>query len=162
MYIKLKNGNIYATAMKEGDFLYIYTLYAEKAGAGFEKTQYGYKKRISVRDDDVEEYFSLNWKIRLDVGIKGVPDEWIIRGDSDLAHGKVLLRFTRGNIPGWMQEDRGVCSKEYDFGLSTAWWTERFVPIRNGVDRPNAGWEKTVMTKAEFLKSFEFYNCRTL
>ena len=54
MFIKLKNGNTYAAGPENGGELFIYTKHSEKAGAGFEKTMYGYRKKISVRDSDVE------------------------------------------------------------------------------------------------------------
>ena len=157
MYVKLKNGNIYAAGPNENDTLFIYTLHKEKADGSFEKTEYGFKRKISLYDEDVEEYFELKWTFKLDVGEKGVPDEWPVTGDSDLPHGKVVLRFGFGNIPGWVQDDRGVCHKEYDFNLTTAWWVEKYTEIRNGVKQPGVTWVRTPVSKEEFVKQYEFY-----
>ncbi len=160
MYVRLKNGNIYAAGPENDGTFFIYTLYAEKADGSFEKTEHGYRKMITLSDDEVGEYFALEWKIRLDVGIEGVPDEWVIGSESDPAHGKAVLRFTKGNLPGWTQEDRGVCSREYDFGLSDAWWMETFTVVRNGAVLQNPERKRTSLSKEEFLKLYGFYNSR--
>ena len=162
MYVRLKNGNVYAAGPENDGVLFIYTKQEKKADSGFEKTEVGYKRKISLSDDDVEEYFGLSWKIKLDVGIEGVPDKWTVGRDSDLPRGKVVLWFGAGNIPGWTQEDRGVCHREYDLDLSTAWWTEKYTAVRNGVEQPDAGWTSEPMTKENFVKQYIFYNSSTL
>ena len=109
MYVRLRNGFVYAAGPETDGSLFIYTSQPEKAGAGFEKTEYGFKKSIALSDVEVEKYFDLKWMFRLDVGIENAPDEWTVTGDSDLPNGKVVLRYGLGNFPGWHWEDRGVC-----------------------------------------------------
>ena len=70
MYVRLKNGNIYAAGPENDSTLFIYTLHAEKADGSFEKTEHGFRKKITLSDDEVEEYFAPEWKIRLDMATK--------------------------------------------------------------------------------------------
>ena len=157
MYVKLKNGNVYAAGPEDNKELFIYTRKSEKADASFQKTEVGYKKHIHLLDPSVEEYFDLKWMVKLDVGIKGVTNEWHLGGDSDLSRNKVVLRYGRGNLPGWIQEDRGVCSKEYDFEQASAQYVEKIVVIRRGAEYRIPRREKKRMTKADFKKAMSLY-----
>ena len=162
MYVKLKNGNVYAAGPENDGILFIYTKHAKKADGSFEKTEHGYRRKITLHDDDVEEYFSMNWKFKLDIGIDGVPDEWSVGQDSDLQRGKVILWYGVGNIQGWVQEDRGVCHREYDFNLSTAWWVEKYTAACDGEEPSDAGWKRIPLTKEKFVEGYLFYNSSTL
>lgn len=162
MYVRLRNGFVYAAGPETDGSLFIYTSQPEKAGAGFEKTEYGFKKSIALSDAEVEEYFDLKWMFRMDVGIENAPDEWTVTGDSDLPNGKVVLRYGLGNFQGWHWEDRGVCNREFDIGLSTDRWVEKITIIRNGTKCPETERTRRHMSKEEFVNGYLFYNSGTL
>gem|GEM_PF-3184183 len=58
--------------------------------------------------------------------------------------------------------DRGVCCRECDFNLSTAWWVEKYTAVRNGAEPSDAGWKRIPLTKEKFVKGYLFYNSSTL
>ena len=108
-----KYNGIYYLYISNKKTCNIVTTRNEKLHEGFISGNGAYYKKI--QETDVSEIFEIQYRVKYDVGIPGVPTEWGVgSGVHDIKDERILIRYANGVLPGWNIEEKNVYIKYVD------------------------------------------------
>ena len=107
---------------KYNDILYSYiankrekniiTRNPKKVDKDFKKEGNIFYKSI-ISEDELSDIFSVGLLINFNTGLPNTPLHWLVAVD-EIKDNKILLRFSKGILPGWDIEEKNVCIKYID------------------------------------------------
>lgn len=156
MYAKY-NNNIYRYLHRK-EYDKIITYDRKKSDATFYVNESVYVKQIKGEDPALQEVFDVTFSFNWDSKLEHVETTWTITAAPEYLQGdQLLLRYTKGLLPGWKVEEQTVCVRYVPIEECSEFKICYTYFVKNGEHLEKIKKEEKLVERSHFIETVHMF-----